>query len=85
LLDANFNEVAIDLYYRKIDDALSNIGEFDLELPATEDVEIPLNVNILTTMQSKRIQNLVTTRRLSYANAYNTSKEEILDVFNLGD
>jgi len=86
LLDANFNEVAIDpLLQERFDDALSNIGEFDLELPATEDVEIPLNVNILTTMQSKRIQNLVTTRRLSYANAYNTSKEEILDVFNLGD
>jgi len=84
LLDANFNEVAIDPFLQeKFEDALSNLAEFNLELPATENVEIHINVNMLTTMQAKRIQTLVTTKRLSYAEAYAKSKEEILRIFNL--
>jgi hypothetical protein len=86
LADANLNPIEIDpVIIDFFEGTVNNVAEFNFDLPATNDVDIFVNVNILSTMQSKRIKTLVTTTKLPYAEAYNQSKQEILDIFNVGN
>lgn len=66
-------------------------SSFSINLPSTEDVEIPVNMNTLSTVQSKRVDALMSESKnvrgtragMTFAEAYAKSKEEILKLFDL--
>ncbi len=85
LLDENMNEISIDPLFQDDLEGLSDgISSFNFEFHATENVEIPININILTSLQSKRLKTLKD-EGLNYADAYEQSKVEVLEMFNLGE
>lgn len=90
LLDENFEEIEIDenlLNNFEYTAQVDGLSEFDMELPATEDVEININANALTTMETERVletmQQNKNRSRADITELFSSAQEDILSAFGL--
>ncbi len=83
LIDENMNRVEIDPeFVSDIQSATDQLSEFSIDLPATDDVDIEINVNALTTLQVERMYDLID-EGMSFYDAHLQSKEEVLALIDL--
>lgn len=83
LIDENMNRIEIDPeFVSDIQSETDQLSEFSIELPATDDADIEINVNALTTLQVERMYDLID-EGLSFYDAHLQSKEEVLALVDL--
>ncbi len=84
LIDENMNRIEIDQeFISDLEGATDDISEFSINLPATEDVDIEVNLNSLTFLQTERMYWLIENENMSFYEAYLKSKEEVLSLVNI--
>ncbi len=84
LIDEDMNRIEIDSeFISDLQGETDNLSEFSIELPATEDVDININLNSMTFLQTERMYWLIENENMSFYEAYIKSKEEILSMFNI--
>jgi hypothetical protein len=70
-------------FIEQLEGETDNLSEFSIDLPATEDVDININLNSLTFLQTERMYELINNQGMSFYDAYVQSKEEVLSLVNL--
>jgi hypothetical protein len=84
LIDEDMNRIEIGSeFIDQLKTETDSLSEFSIDLPATEDANIEINLNALSFLQTERMYELIENQGLSFYEAYVQSKEEILLLVNL--
>jgi hypothetical protein len=86
LIDENYNRIEIPTdFITALQGASDTESEFSINLPASEDVDIKININALTFIQTARMDELIKNQGKTFYEAYIQSKQEILNIVNVQD
>ncbi len=84
LINEDMSRVEIDPeFIDQLETETNDVSEFSLDLPATKTVDIKININSLTFLQTERMYELIDKEGLSFYEAYLQSKNEILTIMNI--